>query len=100
MVVFPFCETIPHCGRVRYLYVKLAEQFLHVRRHPAFERQSVTIYRMDEPEIRGVQGLTAETKRFKQRLLTRPVSTVDRVAEQGVPDRGHVDAHLMRATRF
>ena len=55
---------------------------------------------MNEPEPGGVQRLTAETQGFQNRLVTLLCSTVNRIAEQGVTERGHVHAHLMRSPGF
>src|SRR5579885_3235629 len=58
---------------------------------------------MDEGEMGGVQSLAVEARkllanRFRQLAQLRfEALTVKRVADQGVPDMGEVDAHLVGA---
>ena len=52
--------------------------------------------RVSEAELDGVQPLPRETERRRQRR----VGAVRRVADAGVPLRGHVDADLVRPSRL
>ena len=52
------------------------------------------------PSSRRVQRLAAETQPFEQRSRGLSCSSIDRIADQRMADRRHVDAHLMRAPGF
>jgi hypothetical protein len=48
----------------------------------------------------GVQGLPFEVQSGKHFVMRRPHSAIDRIADQRMAQRFHVDPDLMRATGF
>ncbi len=67
---------------------------------PTLERQTVLRYRVGEPERRRVQRLPVKAEFVKQLAMSLARTAVDRVAEQRMSDRGHVDADLVGAAGF
>ncbi len=55
---------------------------------------------MDEAERGGVQRLAVKIQPFQYLAMRRPGPAIDRVAEQGMADRGHVDPDLVGAPGF
>ena len=55
---------------------------------------------MDEPQSRRVQRLPAKSEPFEQRSVDCLACTIHLVADQGMADRRHVHADLMRAAGF
>src|SRR3954464_11216763 len=81
--------------RAKNSYDEFVEQFLHVGRHFAFKRQSVAFHGVNEPQMRGMQGLALETQRCQHAAVRWTGAAIDRIAEQRMADRGHVDADLV-----
>ena len=55
---------------------------------------------MDEAERGGVQRLALKIQSFQYLPMRRPRPAIDRIAEQGMADRGHVDPDLVGASGF
>ena len=55
---------------------------------------------MDEAELGRVQRLAVKIQSFQYLAMRRPGPAVDRVAEQGMADRGHVDPDLVGPPGF
>src|SRR4051794_10151897 len=88
----------PSCKRalaIEILYTKCGEQFLHVRWKGAGERQTRFRYGVSEAKAGGVQRLAMEVQLIEQLSVNAFAAPVDRIAQQRVADRGHVDAHLV-----
>src|SRR3546814_10089473 len=55
---------------------------------------------VNEPQVRRVQCLPAETQGFQNRSVGRFCSAINGITQQGVPDRRHMDANLVGAPGF
>ena len=55
---------------------------------------------MDEAELGGVQCLAMKIQPFQQLPMDRLGPAINRVPEQRMADRGHMDAHLVGSSRF
>ena len=66
----------------------------------AFEPQKSAGHRVDKPQRFCVKGLSRKALRYlRPRRVGRDTapSAIDRIADQGVPDMGHMHSDLMRA---
>src|SRR5213075_1558143 len=95
----PLFRSLPQPGflplAVLFLYTKCGEQFLHVRRKGTVKRQTTFRYGVDEAEVCGVQRLAFEVQLIEQISVNAFSAAVDRVADQRMSDRRHVDPDLV-----
>src|SRR5687768_590684 len=81
----------------RILYTKGSEQFLHVVGHWARHVDTGFGHRMDESKPRRMKCLTMKIQLVQKLAMGLLRAAVDLIAKQGVADRGHVNAYLVRS---
>src|SRR5688572_25137585 len=82
------------------LYGKSPEQFLNIRRKGAFEGQVFFRNWMHEAEFRRMQRLALKVQPFQYFAVRRAGPSIDRIAEQRVADRRHMDPNLVGSAGF